>query len=113
MQIASIVFSSNVLLYIEKNPVENLCKVLKMELKTYNPVDLKFVFVKIRVKVLHYIQQIQIFNELNMLLSNLDLNSEKHIIFAGDFDLFLDHSLNAKCGSPSLKKHCLSKLLKN
>ena len=47
---------------------------------------------------------------LNTLLSNLDRNSEKPIIFAGDFNLFLDHSLNAKGGSPSLKKHSLSKL---
>ena len=49
-------------------------------------------------------EQIQTFNELNMLLSNLDLSSEKHIIFAGDFNLFLDCFLDAKGGSPSLKK---------
>lgn len=30
--------------------------------------------------------------------------SEKHIIFAGDFNLFIDHSLDAKGVSPSLKK---------
>ena len=35
-------------------------------------------------------EQIQTFNELNTLLSNLDLRSEKHIIFSGDFNLFLD-----------------------
>ena len=56
-------------------------------------------------------EQIQTFNELNILISNLDLNSEKRIIFAGDFNLFLDRSLDAKGGSPSLKKHSLSKLL--
>ena len=49
-------FSSNIPLYIEKNPVEKLCKVLEMELKTYTPVGLKFVFEKIKFKVLHYIQ---------------------------------------------------------
>ena len=43
-------------LYIEKNPVEKLCKVLETELKTYTPVGLKFVFEKIKFKVLHYIQ---------------------------------------------------------
>ena len=48
-------------------------------------------------------EQTQIFNKLNTLLSNLDLSSEKHIIFAGDFNLFLDCSLDAKGGSPSLK----------
>ena len=49
-------FSSNIPLYIGKNPVEKLCKVLEMELKTYSPVDLKFVFEKIKFKVLQYIQ---------------------------------------------------------
>ena len=36
--------------------MEKLCKVLEMELKKYTPVDLKFVFEKIKLKVLHYIQ---------------------------------------------------------
>ena len=40
-------FSSNVPLYIEKNPIE---------LKTYTSVDPKFVFEKTKSKVLHYIQ---------------------------------------------------------
>ena len=54
-------------------------------------------------------EYIQAFNELNMLLSNLDIGSEKHIIFAGDINLFLDHPLDAKGGSPSLKKKTLFK----
>ena len=49
-------FSSNIPLYIEKNPTEKLCKVLEMELKMYTPVGPKFVFKKIKFKVLHYIQ---------------------------------------------------------
>ena len=49
-------FSSNIPLYIEKNPVEKLCKVLEMELKTYTPVGPKFLFEKIKFKVLHYDQ---------------------------------------------------------
>ena len=49
-------FSCNIPLYIEKNPVEKLCKVLEMKLKTYTPVGSKFVFEKIKFKVLHYIQ---------------------------------------------------------
>ena len=36
--------------------MEKLFNVLEMELKTYTPVGLKFVFEKIRFKVLHYIQ---------------------------------------------------------
>ena len=43
-------------MYIGKNSVEKLCKVLEMELKTYTPVSLKFVFEKIKFKILHYIQ---------------------------------------------------------
>ena len=49
-------FSPNIPLYIEKTPVEKLCKVLEMELKMYTTVGPKFVFEKIKVKVLHYIQ---------------------------------------------------------
>ena len=49
-------FSPNVPLYIEESPVEKLFNVLEMELKTYTPVDPKFVFKKIKFKVLHYIQ---------------------------------------------------------
>ena len=48
-------------------------------------------------------KQIQTFNKLNILLSNLDLSSEKHIISASDFNLFLDCSLDPKGASPSLK----------
>ena len=58
-------------------------------------------------------EQIQRFDELNTLLSNLDLSSEKHIIFADDFVIFLDRSLDAKGGSPSLKIYSLSKLLES
>ena len=49
-------FNSTILLYNEKNSVEKLCKVLEMELKMYTPVVQKFVFEKIKFKVLHYIQ---------------------------------------------------------
>ena len=49
-------FSSNIPLYIAKNPVEKLCKVLEMELKMYIPTVPKFVFDKIKFKVLLEIQ---------------------------------------------------------
>ena len=39
-----LLFSSNIPLNIEKNPVEKLSEVLEMELKMYIPVGLKFVF---------------------------------------------------------------------
>ena len=50
-------YFSTIPLYIKKNPVEKLCKVLEMELKMYTPVNPKFVFEKIKFKVLHYIQR--------------------------------------------------------
>ena len=50
-------FSSNIPLYIEKNPVEKLSKFLEMKLKTCTPSrPKKFFFEKIKFKVLHYIQ---------------------------------------------------------
>ena len=49
-------FSANIPLHIEKNNVEKLCKVLVIELKTYTPVGLNFVFEKMKFKVLHCIQ---------------------------------------------------------
>ena len=49
-------FGSNIPLYIEKNPVEKLCEVLEMEPETYTLVGPKFVFEKIKFKLLHYIQ---------------------------------------------------------
>ena len=49
-------------------------------------------------------EQTQKVNGLNTLLSNIDFSNEKHIISAGDFNLFLDRSLDAKIGSSSLKK---------
>ena len=49
-------FSSNIPLYIGKNPVEKLYKLLEIEIKTYTPVGLKFVFEKIELKVLHFVQ---------------------------------------------------------
>ena len=49
-------FRSSIPLYIGKNPVEILCKVFEMELIMYTPVSLKFIFEKIKFKVLHCIQ---------------------------------------------------------
>ena len=52
-----LVFTINITLYIEKNLVEKLCKVLEMELCPKFSVSPKFVFEKITFKVLHYIQR--------------------------------------------------------
>ena len=52
-----LVFTINITLYIEKNLVEKLCKVLEMELCPKFSVSPKFVFEKSTFKVLHYIQR--------------------------------------------------------
>ena len=49
-------FSSNISLCIEKNPVEKLCKILEIELKTHACVDLKLDYEKNKFKVLLYIK---------------------------------------------------------
>ena len=54
--------------------------------------------------------QLTTFSELTNTLENFNLTKSKPIIFAGDFNLFLDRSLEAKGGNPCLKKQSLSKL---
>ena len=51
------------------------------------------------------------FAELTKLLENFDRIENKPITFAGDFNLFLDRSLQAKGGNSCLKKQSISKLL--
>ena len=55
--------------------------------------------------------QLRTLSKLTNLLENFDFTKNKPIIFAGDFNLFLDRSLDAKGGNPCLKKQSLSKLL--
>ena len=55
--------------------------------------------------------QLTTFAELTSLLENFDLTKNKPIIFAGHLNLFLDLTLKAKGGNPSLKKQSLSKVL--
>ena len=42
--------------------------------------------------------------ELLSLLNNLEVKVVKHILFSGDFDLYFNIFLDAKGGSPVLKK---------
>ena len=49
-------FSSNIPVYIEKNLMKKLCKILEMKLKMYTPVSPRIFFKKTKFKVLHYIQ---------------------------------------------------------
>ena len=46
-------FSSNIPLYIEKDPMKKLCQILQMELKIYTPVSPRIFFKKTKFKVLH------------------------------------------------------------
>ena len=46
--------------------------------------------------------QLTTFSELTNLLENFDLTENKPILLAGDYNLFLDRSLEAKGGNPCL-----------
>ena len=69
--------------------MEKLCKVLEMELKTYNLLGLKFVFEKIKFKVLHYIQHHFICPGLSISSSNTFthcngyIKDDKYFVFPG------------------------------
>ena len=45
------------------------------------------------------------------LLKTFDINPKKHIIMAGDFNLFFNSNLDAAGGNPTLKKKSLAKLI--
>ena len=51
-------------------------------------------------------------NNLHLLLDGLDIHQNKQIILAGDFNLFLDTTLESGGGSPCLKKKSVAKLIK-
>ena len=56
-------------------------------------------------------KQIKTIYELDQLLCDFCLGSNKKIILAGDFNLFFDPSLEASSSKPTLKKKTISKLL--
>ena len=57
-------------------------------------------------------EQIKILNNLHLLLDSLDIHQNKQITLAGDFNLFLDTTLEAEGGSPCLKEKSVAKLIK-
>ena len=69
-------FSSNIPLYIEKIPWKNYVRLWKRNLK--RRVSLKFVFEKIKFKVLHYIQH-DFIRHFNSALGNLSGNSAEFV----------------------------------
>ena len=57
-------------------------------------------------------EQIKVFDNLHLLLDSLDIHQNKQLILAGNFNLFLDTTLEAEGDSPCLKKKSLAKLIK-
>ena len=53
-------------------------------------------------------EQTEVLSNLFALLKTFDINPNKHIIMAGDFNLFLN--LDAADGNPTLKRKSLAKL---
>ena len=58
-------------------------------------------------------EQIKTIYELDQLLSDFCLDSNKKIILAGDFNLFFDPSLEASGGKPALKKNLFQNFCKH
>ena len=56
-------------------------------------------------------EQIETIYELDQLLGDFCLDSNKKIILAGDFNLFFDPSLEPSGGKPTLKNELISKLV--
>ena len=52
-------------------------------------------------------EQCKIFNELQSLLKLFDIDQNKRIIFAGDFNIFFSLKLEARGAKPLLKKNSL------
>ena len=50
-------------------------------------------------------------SNLFALSKTFDINPNKHIIMAGDFNLFFNSKLGAAAGIPSLKRNSLAKLI--
>ena len=46
-----------------------------------------------------------------LLLEKFDTNPKKQLIKTGDFNLFFDSKLDAKCGNLTIKKKSLAKLI--
>ena len=56
-------------------------------------------------------EQSEVLNNLFALLKTFDINPNKHIIMAEDFNLFFNSNLDAAGGNPTLKRKSLAKLI--
>ena len=57
-------------------------------------------------------EQTKVLNNLHLLLGSLDIHQIKQIILAGDFNFFLDTTLDTEGGAPCLKKKSVAKVIK-
>ena len=55
-------------------------------------------------------EQVSVLNELITILSNFENTLNHNVIFAGDFNIFFDASLDATSGKPTLKSWSINKL---
>ena len=56
-------------------------------------------------------KQVGVLNELITILSNFENTLNHNVIFAGDFNIFFDASLDAKGGTPTLKSRSINELI--
>ena len=56
-------------------------------------------------------EQIEVLSNLFALLKTFDINPNKHIIMAGDFNLSFNSNLDAADGKPKLKRKSFAKLI--
>ena len=55
--------------------------------------------------------KVSVLNELSSILSNFENTLNHNVIFAGDFNIFFDASLDVKGGTPTLKSRSINKLI--
>ena len=56
-------------------------------------------------------EQLEVQSNLFALLKTFDIDPNKHIIMAGDFNLFFNSKLDAAGENPTLKRKSLAKLI--
>ena len=56
-------------------------------------------------------EQVSVLNKLTTILSYFENTLNHNVIFAGDFNIFFDASLDVKGGTPTLKSRSINKLI--
>lgn len=55
-------------------------------------------------------EQLKVMNQSVLMLDKLDINQEKNVVLADDFNVLTYTKLDTMCGSPALKTKSLAKL---